>query len=150
MITTGSISREKATEMFPFLEKRYRGRRKALKEYTHTYPEFVFWIYPNGDLFNAKDAHKKNVPKGYDYILKDEPNYGGFLRGRLARQFEEQIIAIYCEPETLVNNAEKMEQFLTGINEIPVPIYEGTLVVSDNGDIYGTIEDIEERLQKMT
>lgn len=149
MITIGSISREKATGMFPFLGTKYRGRRKALKDYTHTYPEFVFWVFPNGELFNAKDAHKKNVPKGYEYILKDEPNYGGFLRGRLARQFEDQIIAVYCEPEALSNNVEKMQQFLTAINEIPVPIYEDALVVSDNGDIYGTIDDIEERLEEL-
>ncbi len=80
MITTGSISREKATGMFSFLAERYTGRRKALKDYTHTFPEFVFWIYPNGDLFNAKEAHKKNLPRGYEYILKDEPNYGGFFK----------------------------------------------------------------------
>ncbi len=80
MITSGSISREKATEIFPFLASKFRGRRKEIKEYTHTYPEFVFWIFPNGNLFDAKEAHKKNVPKGFEYILKDEPNYGGFLK----------------------------------------------------------------------
>lgn len=145
MITVGSISREKATEFVPFLQLKYRGRRKDIKEYTHTYPEFVFWIYPNGKLFNAKDAHKKNVPKGFDYILKDEPNYGGFLRGRLARQFREQIIVIYCESNALNNNIEKINQFLSGIKDIPVPVSANTLVVSDNGDIYGTISDINKR-----
>jgi len=150
MITIGSISREEATKIFPFLQKKYRGRRKAIKEYTHTYPEFVFWIYPNGELFNAKDAHIKNIPKGFDYILKDEPFYGGFLRGRLARQFEEQILVIYCESEALANNPEKIEQFLDGIGEIPLPISVSTLVISDNGDIYGTLLDIEERLETLT
>jgi hypothetical protein len=147
MITEGSISREEATTIFPFLQKKYRGRRKDIKAFTHTYPEFVFWIYPNGRLFNAKDAHIKNTPKGFNYILKDEPNYGGFLRGRLARQFEEQIIVIYCESEALYNNIEKIEQFLTGIKAIPLPVSNETLVISDNGDIYGTISDIKERLQ---
>lgn len=146
MITVGSISRETAASIFPFLQETYRGRRKEIKEFTHTYPEFVFWIYPSGELFNAKDAHKKNIPKGFDYILKDEPNYGGFLRGRLARQFEEQIIVIYCEPEALYNNTEKIKQFLIGIEHIPLPISEKTLVISDNGDMYGTISDIKKRL----
>ncbi|WP_299247422.1 hypothetical protein [uncultured Aquimarina sp.] len=147
MITVGSITREEATAIFPFLQEKYRGRRKEIKEYTHTYPEFVFWIYPDGKLFDAKEAHKKNTPKGFDYILQDEPNYGGFLRGRLARQFEEQIIVIYCEPEVLHLNNEKIKQFLTGIKEIPLPVADTTLVISDNGDIYGTITDIEERLE---
>jgi len=144
MITIGSITREEATKIFPFLAPKYRGRRKAIKEFTHTYPEFVFWIYPDGDLFDAKDAHKKNLPKGFEYILADEPNYGGFLRGRLARQFEEQLLVVYCEAETLVNNAAKMKQFLEGMQQIPVPISSESLVISDNGDMYGTISDIEE------
>ncbi len=147
MITVGSISRETAASIFLFLQETYRGRRKEIKEFTHTYPEFVFWIYPSGELFNAKDAHKKNIPKGFDYILKDEPSYGGFLRGRLARQFEEQIIVIYCEPEALCNNIGKIKQFLIGIEHIPVPISDKTLVISDNGDMYGAISDIKKRLQ---
>ncbi len=145
MITVGSISRSEAAQHFDFLAEKFSGRRKAIKEYTHTYPEFVFWIYPDGTLFDAKDAHKRNVPKGYDYILKDEPDYGGFLRGRLARQFEEQIIVIYCREEALASDPEKIEQFLTGIAQIPLPIDPSTLVVSDNGDIYGTLEDLNNR-----
>ncbi len=146
MITVGSITRKKATLHFPFLREKYSGRRKAIKAYTHTYPEFVFWFYPDGTLFDAKDAHKKNVPKGHDYILDDQPNYGGFLRGRLARQFEEQIIVVYCAPETLVNDMDKIDQLLRGIAQIPVPIATDTLVISDNGDLYGTLADLEDRL----
>lgn len=149
MITIGSISRAEAAQHFPFLREKYSGRRKAIKAYTHTYPEFVFWIYPDGELFDAKDAHKKNVPKGYDHILNDQPNYGGFLRGRLARQFEEQLIVVYCAPETLVSDAEKIEQLLEGLSQIPVPIAIETLVVSDNGDLYGTLEDLEKRLDEL-
>lgn len=146
MITAGSTSREVAAQHFPFLRAKYTGRRKAIKAYTHTYPEFVFWIFPDGDLFDAKDVHKKNVPKGYDHILNDQPNYGGFLRGRLARQFEEQLIVVYCAPEALVNDLKKIDQLLTGLSQIPVPIAVDTLVVSDNGDLYGTLEDLEDRL----
>jgi len=146
LITVGSISREKACAVFPFLHEKYRGRRKDIKDFTHTFPEFVFWIYPDGKLYNAKDAHKKNVPRGYEYILNDEPYYGGFLRGRLARQFEEQILVVYCESEVLYNDVKKIEQFLKGISEIPMPIDKNTLVISDNGDIYGSISDVEERL----
>ena len=149
LITVGSISREKASEIFPFLQEKYRGRRKEIKDFTHSFPEFVFWIFPNGNLFNAKDAHKKNLPRGYEHILNDEPYYGGFLRGRLARQFEEQIIVVYCDSEVLNSSIEKIEQFLKGISEIPLPIDKNTLVISDNGDIYGSINDIEKRQETL-
>lgn len=69
MITVGSITREAAAERFAFLAENFRGRRNALKTFTHTAPEFVFWIFPEGKLFDAKDAHRKNVPRGYLHIL---------------------------------------------------------------------------------
>jgi hypothetical protein len=52
------------------------------KELTHSQPDLVFWIYPDGRLHDARDVHAHNVPRGYEYILDDEPDYGGFLRGR--------------------------------------------------------------------
>lgn len=146
MITTGSITREEATNIFPFLSEKFDGRRKEIKTFTHTYPEFVFWVTPDGKLIDAKDAHKKNPPKGFEHILEDEPDYGGFLRGRVARQFEEQLIVIYCRPNALVNDVSKIQQFLHGILQIPVPLENTALVISDNGDIYGVISDLEDRL----
>ncbi len=144
MITIGSISRLEATNIYPFLAKKYRGRRKAIKEFTHRDPDFVFWIYPDGRLFDARDAHKKNIPKGYDHIVNDAPNYGGFLRGRVATLGGHQLIVVYCLEETLSSNQEKIEQFLTGVSEIPVPIMDDALVISDNADIFGTITDIHD------
>ncbi|MCF6336504.1 MAG: hypothetical protein L3J84_00930 [Gammaproteobacteria bacterium] len=146
MITIGSISRLEATNIYPFLAKKYRGRRKAIKEFTHRDPDFVFWIYPDGRLFDARDAHKKNIPKGYGHIVNDEPNYGGFLRGRVATLGDHQLIVVYCLEETLSSNQEKIEQFLTGVSEIPVPIMDDALVISDNADIFGTITDIHDSI----
>lgn len=145
MITLGSVLRADAAKKFLFLREKISGRRKLIKEFTHSYPEFVFWVFPDGTLFDAKDAHKQNVPKGYDFILKDEPHYGGFLRGRIARFFDDQIIVIYCEAPALAYQIDKIQQFLEGMKQAPVPIDETTLIVSDNGDIYGTLADLEER-----
>ena len=39
-----------------------------------------------------------------------------------------------------------MTQFLKGITHLPVPLDADALVVSDNADLYGTLDDIEERL----
>ena len=64
MITVGSVTREEAGRRFYFLQENIRGRRKAIHELTHEAPDFVFWIYPDGRLFDAKDAHLRNYPKG--------------------------------------------------------------------------------------
>jgi hypothetical protein len=41
------------------------GQTYAIKTFTHRAPEFVFWIFPEGKLFDAKDAHRKNLLKGW-------------------------------------------------------------------------------------
>ena len=149
MITVGSTSRNAAAAKFPFLAEKFSGRRRAIKDFTHLAPDFVFWIYPDGELYDAKDAHRSNIPKGYEHILKDEPDYGGFLRGRVASNFGDQLIVIYCRPEALAADRRKMEQFLDGISQLPVPHATNALVISDNADIYGLVSDIESRLEQI-
>ena len=146
MLSEGSISRESATSKFPFLAEHFSGRRRAIKEFTHLAPDFVFWIYPDGELHDAKDAHRSNVPSGYEYILRDEPEYGGFLRGRVASNHGEQLVVVYCRQDALIDDSEKIEQFLDGISQLPIPLKGDVLVVSDNADIYGTVSDLEARL----
>jgi hypothetical protein len=74
VITVGSVSRDELAETFPFLLPRFRGRRNAIKALTHARPDFVFRIYPDGRLDDARDAHARNVPRGYEHILDDEPD----------------------------------------------------------------------------
>jgi hypothetical protein len=142
MITQGSVPRETAAERFPFLAAGYRGRRAAIREFTHRDPDFVFWIYPDGRLFDARDAHRKNAPKGHEHIVDDPPDYGGFLRGRVASLGEDQLVVVYCRPEALAAPGEKLTQLLRGIAALPVPLRPDALVVSDNGDLYGTVGDL--------
>jgi hypothetical protein len=150
MITIGSVTREEAARKFFFLQEDIKGRRKAINELTHKNPDFVFWIYPDGRLFDARNAHIRNYPKGFQWILDDEPDYGGFLRGRVATHIEGQLIVVYCRPEALASDPAKISQFLDGISRLPVPLSESVLVVSDNGDIYGTLDDMESRLTQLT
>ncbi|MDB6077096.1 MAG: hypothetical protein JWO82_843 [Akkermansiaceae bacterium] len=150
MLTVGSLSRATAAGTFPFLAERFPGRRNAIKEFTHLAPDFVFWIYPDGELFDARDAHRSHPPPGHESILRDEPDYGGFLRGRVASNFGPPLVVVYCRPEALAEDPAKMAQFLDGISQLPIPLDDSTLVVSDNADLYGTIADLEARLAEIT
>jgi hypothetical protein len=148
MITLGSVARELAATRFAFLAKQYSGRRSALKAFTHKAPEFVFWIYPEGKLFDAKDAHRKHLPRGFEHILQDEPDYGGFLRGRVARNWEgDQLVVVYCRAEALAIDGAPLCQLLNGLAQLPIPLDREALVVSDNADIYGTVADLYLRCQ---
>ena len=145
MITVGSISREALAAVFPFLAERYAGRRSAIKELTHGRPDFVFWVYPDGRLHDARDAHARHVPRGYEHILDDEPDYGGFLRGRIVSSRGKQLVVVYCRPEALAAPGPALSQLLRAMRAAPVPLADDAIVVSDNADIYGTLADLEDR-----
>lgn len=145
MITVGSVSRDEAAARFPFLGPKFSGRRRAIKEFTHRDPDFVFWIHPDGRLHDARRSHRDNVPRGFEHILRDEPDYGGFLRGRLASLGADQLIVVYCRAEALSVPGPKLDQFLAGLSRLPVPLQDDALVVSDNADLYGTVADLFHR-----
>lgn len=145
MIDLGSASRDEAARRFPFLAPGFRGRRAAIREFTHRDPDLVFWISPEGRLLDARDSHLRHPPKGQAHILRDEPDYGGFLRGRIASLGDDQLIVVYCRPETLAAPGPQLRQFLSGLLEVPVPLRPDALVISDNADIYGTLVDLRER-----
>lgn len=147
MLTVGSVSREAAAARFPFLAAKVSGRRNQIKEFTHRDPDYVFWIYPDGRLHDAKRSHRDNVPRGHEEIVDDEPDYGGFLRGRLASLGAGQLVVVYCRPEALASPGVKLDQLLAGLGRLPVPLHDDALVVSDNADIYGTVADLFERAQ---
>jgi hypothetical protein len=145
MITIGSITREAGAEKFPFLAEHYSGRRNAIRDLTHRDPEFVFWIHPDGRLHDARQSHRDNVPKGFEHILEDEPDYVRFLRDRVVRLDEQQLIVVYCRSEALAAAGPAVEQFIQGLDQIPIPVDEEALVISDNADIYGTVADLWQR-----
>jgi hypothetical protein len=145
MVTVGSVQRDDIAEVFPFLAERFSGRRNAIKALTHLKPDFVFWVFPDGRLHDAKDAHARNVPKGYGHILEDEPDYGGFLRGRIVTSRGKQLVVVYCRAESLAVPGTKVIQLMNAIRQLPVPLSRDAIVISDNADIYGTIMDLEER-----
>lgn len=145
MITIGSVPRGIATEWFSFLDEGFRGRRTAIRELTHGTPEFVFWIYPDGRLHDARRSHRSCPPPGFEHILDDEPDYGSFLRGRVVRYAERQLIAVYCREEVLAESGPSVGQLLDGLEQMPMPIDDDALVISDNADIYGTVRDLWDR-----
>src|SRR5262245_3556629 len=134
MVTVGSVSRSDAARRFAFLAPSFSGRRKAIKEFTHRDPDFVFWIYPDGHLHDAHRSHRDNVPRGFESILDDEPDYEGFLRGRVASLGGDQLVVVYCRTEALASPGAKLDQFLRGLARLPVPLQARALVLTDTRD----------------
>ena len=145
LVTCGSVSREEAASLLPFLSRRYPGRRTEIRGVTHQDPWLVFWIDPDGHFIDARDGHLRNPPRGRADILKDEPEYGGFLRGRVANYAGTVFIVVYCRADALELDLDRIQQFVSGVTEMPVPISDEALVISDNGDLYGRVADLVAR-----
>jgi hypothetical protein len=88
------------------------------------------------------------VPRGHEHIVDDAPDYGGFLRGRVASDDEHQLVVVYCRSEALASSGPALTQLLTGLRALPVPLADGALVISDNGDLYGTVADLHARVDE--
>jgi hypothetical protein len=145
LIGCGSIPRTDASDKLPFLQVKYPGRRTEIRSNTHTDPLLVFWIIPQGDFSDARDGHIRNPSPGHSHILKDEPEYGGFLRGRVANYAGIVFVVVYCRADALKNDSARISQFASGVSQMPIPIPQDALVISDNGDLYGSILDLMTR-----
>jgi hypothetical protein len=77
--------------------------------------------------------------------LADEPDYCGFLRGRVVRKDGNQLIVVYCRSEALASGGVQVEEFVLGLDQMPIPIDDEALVISDNADIYGRVADLWKR-----
>lgn len=55
----------------------------TIRKITHASPLLVFWLSPDGKLFDAANAHHKNPPHG-DRSVLGSSTHKGYLRGRAA------------------------------------------------------------------
>jgi hypothetical protein len=63
----------------------------------------------------------------------------------VASNYGPQLIVVYCRPDALAENGDKLQQFLKGMSQIPIALDNSALVISDNADIYGTYLDVQKR-----
>jgi hypothetical protein len=55
------------------------------------------------------------------------------------------LVVVYCREEALAVSGEKLTQLLQGLIQLPIRVRDDALVISDNGDLYGTVADVRER-----
>lgn len=61
---------------------------------------------------------------------------GSITRDQAAARYAgDQLIVVYCAPEALANNCDKIAQLLASFAKVPIPIDAHALVISDNGDL---------------
>ncbi len=70
------------------------------------------------------------------------------LRGRVVRQLADQLIVVYCRSDALVDDPNRIQQFIRAMDQMPIPLDDSALIISDNADIYGTLADVRGRLSE--
>ena len=45
--------------------------------------------------------------------------------------------------DALASAGPALQQLLSGLSQLPAPLYAEALVISDNGDLYGTVNDLQ-------
>jgi hypothetical protein len=78
-----NIIHKQSNEFLEIMKIKPEKRYLAIREITHSKPLLVFWVTPNGEILDAKDAHHDNPPKGDRSVLSNTNNLG-HLRGRAA------------------------------------------------------------------
>jgi hypothetical protein len=68
-----------------------------------------------------------------------------FLEAESQAILEISSLLFTVEKNLLHVTKKKNKQFLKGISQLPLPIQSSALVINDNADIYGTLEDIAKR-----
>ncbi len=67
---------------------------KAIKAITHKEPLLVFWVNPEGNVIDAKNAHFDNPPNNDKSVLSHK-THKGHLRGRAAKIGNIIYVVIY-------------------------------------------------------
>jgi hypothetical protein len=79
---------------------------KAIRAITHKEPLLVFWVSPDGDVIDAKNAHFDNPPDNDKSILSHK-THKGYLRGRSAMIEDVIYIVIYSNEKYELSNYQE-------------------------------------------
>lgn len=115
---------------------------------THSKPTLVYWISPNGDIIDAKDAHVENPPDGDRSILSDKI-HKGYIRGRAAFIGDILYIVVYGENNGQISKRQliilrksylKMLKYLVDVKGLTHSQVDTVKFIDEQGIDPGNIE----------
>lgn len=145
-ITVGSLTRKEAAERYPFLANEYTRLQtwRAIQALSSDVANRIFRICPDGTLYTGLDlisfqraVSKKIDPKEFDDCIVLQAI--SLVHG--------QLFIVYFQVDALARKSPELEQVVIGLTKLPIYVSENSLVVSDQGDIYGIVADLFERAQ---
>jgi hypothetical protein len=139
-ITVGSISREAAAMRYPFLAETCRrtATQAAIQSLATTEPNYFFSIRVDGTIqsllnLNELQAHTVGRTAESDDLLLLQVL--GMTQGQL-------MITFLLDADALAQPGPRLGQFVAGVQNISIPLDHAAFVISDEGDLYGTLSDV--------
>jgi hypothetical protein len=145
-VTVGSVNREAAGLRYPFLAENHRraATQLAIQSLATTEPNYFFSIHLDGSVhsllnLNELRAHSAGTTADSDDLLLQVL---GMTQGQL-------IITFLLDEDALAQPGPRLNQFVTGVQNISFPLDQSAFVISDEGDLYGTLGDVIDRQQSL-
>lgn len=123
------------------LKEEMSNRYKAIRTITHSTPVLVFWVTPDGNVLDAKNAHRDNPPNGDKTVFSDK-THKGHLRGRISYIGTILYCVIYGEDgyeltrrqlSLLKRSLPRIMSFLTTKN-VPQNDIDEMILINEIGD----------------
>jgi hypothetical protein len=144
-LTIGSVQRVEASTWFPFLADNVPQRVADLEAFVEDASETEIAIAKDGTLAEPQEVARASKRPGFAQIVRGEPAAADVMRCIIAQRLGRQLVVVYCRSEALAAAGPALTQLLQGLEQLPIPLDDDALIVSNLGDIYGTFDDVIER-----
>jgi hypothetical protein len=148
-VTAGSVTREEAARRFHFLVKDCgkNSVKEAIQQLVKTNKTFHVWIGSDGSAEECSetDAIEETIQLSINRDGKEKAKNTEYIYVQIIYALHDQLIVVYFQGELLGFRGSQTVRFVKGMQTIKAPYSDLALVISDEGDLYGTMEDIFER-----
>lgn len=147
--TTGTVSREEAAKRFHFLDNTC-GKdsiMEAIKQLVKSNKTFHVWIgqdsstEENSETDSIEESIQLSSTQGGERKTKDSD----YIYVQIIHALHDQLIVVYFQGELLGFPGSQTLRFVKGMQSIKSPYDYSALVISDQGDLYGTMEEVVQR-----
>jgi hypothetical protein len=142
-VTVGSVLRAAAALKYPLLSEDWdrSQTRRAIQKLSSDEPNYFFAISVDGTIRSLLNLNELD-----DDAIEQSAGEEGVLLLQVLSMMQGQLIIAFIDDENaLVRPGARLTQFVKGMRSISLPLDPSALVISDGGDLYGTLADVLSR-----
>lgn len=144
-ITVGSLTRAEVSAKYRFLADEYKPgtTQRAIQQLSTSDPNYFFRIRSDGTIHSLLNLNELNPAVAHAH--GEAIDFDTFMFLQVINMIHGQLIIAYSELEGLAFPSPRLTQFVKAVQQISIPLAETAIVLSDQGDLYGTLADVKAR-----